>query len=82
MTPATVTIVDPDAGKVITEVEAADRCTLSVVYLRELRRTGRGPRFVQLTERRIGYRRGDVDAFIEARLQDPPVLGRPKKSTA
>ncbi len=75
-------IVDPDAGKVITEVEAANRCSLSVVYLRELRRIGRGPRFVQLTERRIGYRRGDVDAFIEARLQNPPVLGRPKKSAA
>lgn len=84
MPATTIAIVDPDAGKVVAEDEAAARCCLSTKHFRRLRSRGEGPRFVQLAERRVGYRRGDIDAWIEARLAGPGLdrRRRPEKTAA
>jgi predicted DNA-binding transcriptional regulator AlpA len=39
--------------------------------LRRLRRAGTGPRHVRLTEVAIGYRRADLDAWLESRASPP-----------
>lgn len=69
---STTTSADLDAGRVLPEIEAARRCGLSAVHFARLRKEGIGPRFVQLGIRRVGYRLGDIDAWIEARLQGKP----------
>jgi hypothetical protein len=35
-----------------------------------MRSNGTGPRYVQLSPRRIGYRRSDVEAWLTARTTD------------
>ena len=54
--------------RVVTEAEAAHFVSLSLPHLRRLRREGRGPRHVAVSERRIGYRIADLEAWIQARL--------------
>lgn len=62
----------PTASRVITEAEAARMVGLSVPTLRRMRydekRENRGPRHVRLSERRIGYRLFDLDAWLERRV--------------
>ena len=53
---------------VIPEQEAAKRLGVSARTLQRWRDTGDGPTFVVLGVRRIGYRPGDLDAWVEARL--------------
>jgi predicted DNA-binding transcriptional regulator AlpA len=43
---------------------------ISLPVLRRLRSSGAGPRFVQLSERRIAYRKSDVEAWLAARTTD------------
>ena len=57
----------PVEHRVITEDQAARYCGLSVVHFRRLRKTEKGPRYVQLGVRRIGYRIGDLLAWLEDR---------------
>jgi predicted DNA-binding transcriptional regulator AlpA len=57
----------PLEHRVITETEAARYCGLSVVHFRRLRKNEQGPRFVQLGVRRIGYRVGDLLAWLDLR---------------
>ncbi len=57
----------PVEHRVITEAEAARHCGLSVAHFRRLRKTEKGPRFVKLGVRRIGYRVGDLPAWLEGR---------------
>jgi len=57
----------PVEHRVMTEREAARYCSLSVVHFRRLRKSQKGPRFVQLGIRRIGYRVGDLLAWLEKR---------------
>ncbi|WP_370692842.1 helix-turn-helix transcriptional regulator [Methylobacterium sp.] len=48
----------------------ADACGVAGVSINTMRRlvtAGRGPRVVRLSERRIGIRRSDLDAWIESR---------------
>ena len=58
-----------DDKRIISEPEAAAFCCLSLVHFRRLRRNREGPNFVQLTERRIGYRFRDIDKWLEERLR-------------
>ena len=58
----------PAEYRVISEAHAADYCDLSLVHFRRLRREKRGPRYVRLSQRRIGYRFVDVLTWLEERL--------------
>ncbi|WP_147026074.1 helix-turn-helix transcriptional regulator [Methylobacterium oxalidis] len=46
---------------------ACQECGLSVSTMRRLIRAGRGPRILQLSERRIGIRRTDLDEWLTSR---------------
>jgi predicted DNA-binding transcriptional regulator AlpA len=56
--------------RVISETLAAEFAGVSLVHFRRLRRQNKGPRFVRLGERRLGYRLGDVVDWIDERLSD------------
>ena len=56
--------------RVISEARAAELAGVSLVHFRRLRRQSKGPRFVRLGERRLGYRLGDVFDWIDERLSD------------
>lgn len=43
---------------------------ISLPSLQRLRANGNGPRFVRLSERRIAYRRTDVEDWLDARTCD------------
>ena len=58
----------PEELRVISEREAATYCCLSLVHFRRLRHHRKGPKYVQLTERRVGYRFKDLTDWIEDRL--------------
>jgi len=60
----------PVEHRVITESEAARHCGLSVAHFRRLRKNAKGPRYVQLGVRRIGYRIGDLLAWLDDRTSD------------
>lgn len=54
-------------------VRLADVCReigLSSSTFRRMCREGRGPQLLRLSERRLGVRRGDLDAWIESRKID------------
>lgn len=55
-------------NRIRTEPEAAEFCGLSLQHFRRMRRNGQGPPFVQLTERRIGYRPADLDRWLAERV--------------
>jgi len=57
----------PLPNPVITEAEAAQFLTISLPHLRKLRRAGRGPKWIRLAERRIGYRQADLEAWLDER---------------
>lgn len=52
---------------VVTEAEAAKMVRLSVRSLQRLRVSGDGPRYVQLTARRIGYTPAALREWIASR---------------
>ena len=54
--------------RVVSEAEAAAYCNYSLPHFRRMRRESRGPRYVQLGERRVGYRLCDLKAWVDARL--------------
>jgi predicted DNA-binding transcriptional regulator AlpA len=55
--------------EVLTEAEVSEWLGLSQPTLSRLRRTGSGPAFVRLSARRIGYRRGAVQTWLDEREQ-------------
>lgn len=57
--------VDPAA--ILTEEAASAHTSLSRRSLARYRAEGGGPAFVRLGPGRIGYRRGDLDAWLDAR---------------
>jgi predicted DNA-binding transcriptional regulator AlpA len=59
-------ILDP----LLTEKELSAWLGLSLPNLQRMRSNGTGPRYVQLSARRIAYRKGDVDAWLIARTTD------------
>lgn len=48
-------------------LSAARYLTLSIKTLEAMRLRGTGPTYIQISRRRIAYRRSDLDAFIEGR---------------
>ncbi len=54
----------------LTERDLALYIGLSLPTLQRMRAAGTGPQFVQLSLRRIAYRRSDVDAWLAARTTD------------
>lgn len=61
---------DPDyLDRLITETEAASFLGYSVRALQNWRVRGGGPEFVKVSSRSIRYRRQDLNAWAEARLQ-------------
>jgi predicted DNA-binding transcriptional regulator AlpA len=63
MTPGTI---DP----LLTEKELSAWVGVSLPNLQRMRSNGTGPRYVQLSPRRIGYRKSDVEAWLTARTTD------------
>lgn len=53
--------------KVLRLPEACAVARMSVRTMRRLREAGRGPRVVRLSDRLIGVRRVDLDAWLESR---------------
>jgi hypothetical protein len=58
---------EAEGAAVMTEAEAARSLRLSVRSLQRYRIVGGGPVYLRLGERRIGYRRADLDAWINSR---------------
>lgn len=54
-------------AELLTEREAADFARLSIRTLQRLAAVGEGPTRIQLTQRRIAYRRADLMRWIESR---------------
>lgn len=54
--------------KVLRLAEACAAARMSVRTMRRLREAGRGPRVVHLSDRLIGVRRADLDAWLESRI--------------
>lgn len=52
---------------IVTETEAAKILKVAVMTVRRMRWAGTGPRYVKLSERRIGYRVADINAWLDAR---------------
>jgi predicted DNA-binding transcriptional regulator AlpA len=59
-------ILDP----LLTEKELSSWLGLSLPNLQRMRSNGAGPRYVQLSARRLAYRKADVDAWLAARTID------------
>ena len=60
-------MVDHDLDPILSERELAAWLGISPPSLQRMRSTGRGPRFVQLSNRRIGYRKSTVEQCLVAR---------------
>ncbi len=61
-------INQPTTSTVLRPTEAAKRLGLSVVTLQRLRSRHEGPPHLRLTERAVGYRVEDLDAWLETRV--------------
>jgi predicted DNA-binding transcriptional regulator AlpA len=59
----TLGTIDP----LLTERELSAWVGVSIPNLQRMRSNGTGPRYVQLSPRRIAYRRSDVEAWLTAR---------------
>jgi predicted DNA-binding transcriptional regulator AlpA len=64
--------MDPDKNldPILSERELAEWLGVSLPSLQRMRAEGTGPRFVQLTQRRIGYRKSAVELWLSARTID------------
>lgn len=60
---------DHDNDPVLNATAAANFLGLAVSTLAKLRCIGGGPRFLKLG-RKVGYRRSDLSAYLDARLAD------------
>lgn len=60
---------DRQRRDILTEVELSDWLGISLPTLFRHRRNGTGPAFVRLSARRVGYRRGAVEAWLAAKEQ-------------
>ena len=58
----------PELNNVITEKDAARYLSRSRSFLRIARMHDRGPAYVRLGTRAIGYRLRDLDAYLDARV--------------
>jgi predicted DNA-binding transcriptional regulator AlpA len=60
----------PGTDPLLTEKELSAWVGVSIPNLQRMRSNGTGPRYVQLSPRRIGYRKSDVEAWLAARTTD------------
>jgi predicted DNA-binding transcriptional regulator AlpA len=60
----------PGTDPLLTEKDLSAWVGLSIPNLQRMRSTGTGPHYVQLSPRRIGYRKSDVEAWLTARTID------------
>jgi predicted DNA-binding transcriptional regulator AlpA len=51
----------------LTEKQLSAWLRISLPTLQRRRSDGTGPKFIQLSERRIGYRRSDVESWLSTR---------------
>lgn len=58
----------PADYRVLSEADAAAYCGLSLVHFRRMRRDQKGPKYVRLTEKRVGYRFRDLLVWLEERV--------------
>jgi predicted DNA-binding transcriptional regulator AlpA len=58
---------DAALDRLLTEKDLAAWLGISLPTLQRMRSSGSGPRFVQLSSRRVAYRRVDVEAWLAAR---------------
>jgi predicted DNA-binding transcriptional regulator AlpA len=56
--------------EILSEREVSRWLGISEPTLFRHRRDGTGPSFIRLSERRVAYRRSDVDAWLAARTTD------------
>jgi predicted DNA-binding transcriptional regulator AlpA len=63
------TNAQPTELEILTVAEAARTLRLSVRTLSRLAEVGEGPRFLQLSERRIGFLKPDLVAWAESRAR-------------
>jgi predicted DNA-binding transcriptional regulator AlpA len=54
----------------LTEKDLAAWLGISLPSLQRMRSNGTGPRYVQISERRIGYRKNEVETWLTARTTD------------
>jgi predicted DNA-binding transcriptional regulator AlpA len=54
----------------LTEKEVSVWIKVSTPNLQRMRSNGTGPRYVQLSPRRIGYRKSDVETWLSSRTTD------------
>ena len=54
----------------LTEKELSAWLRVSIPNLQRMRSNGTGPRYVQLSPRRIGYRKSEVESWLTARTTD------------
>ncbi len=62
--------VRPQNNNVVPFKTACEIANLSISTMRRLIQAKRGPRVLQLSERRIGIRRDDLDAWLIGRNRD------------
>jgi predicted DNA-binding transcriptional regulator AlpA len=62
----------PEIGRhrVVCERAAAEFCGVAAITLERMRKSGTGPPYVRLSERRLGYRMGDLCNWLESRLSE------------
>lgn len=56
--------------RLFTEKDLTAWLGISLPTIQRMRSNGSGPRFVQLSLRRVGYRRADVEAWLTSRTTD------------
>jgi predicted DNA-binding transcriptional regulator AlpA len=59
-------LLDP----LLTEKQLSTWLGVSLPSLQRMRSNGTGPKFIQLSERRIGYRKSEVETWLSARTID------------
>jgi predicted DNA-binding transcriptional regulator AlpA len=69
--------------RILRTPDAAHYLGLTASTLEKMRLSGRGPRFVRLGSRAVGYAIGDLDSFIDAgrrdSTSDPGTLSTPHR---
>jgi predicted DNA-binding transcriptional regulator AlpA len=63
-------MTDPTLDPLLTEKQLSAWLGVSLPNLQRMRSRGTGPLYVQLSERRIGYRKSNVEAWLTARTID------------
>lgn len=58
-------------NRILRPREAAQFLGIAEQTMERWRAAGRGPRWVKLTGRTVGYRLADLEAYLEGRLSDP-----------